>query len=57
MVTQDRITYRKEALLWSIQPENLDDLLRVTGPNEQIFRVALLVLVFGLTAGGVLALM
>ena len=50
-----RSLYRREALVRSVQPEALDDLLRVTAPRERIFMAALLVPLLMLIAWALLA--
>ncbi|MCY4242852.1 MAG: hypothetical protein OXD36_14060 [Rhodobacter sp.] len=35
--------YRREALIRNVQPERLDDPLRVTARHERVFRLALLI--------------
>lgn len=55
MAPRAKLVYRREAMVRSAQPESLDDLLRVTAPRERVFRVVLLVLVFGLAAWATLA--
>ena len=50
-----RSVYRREALIRSVQPEALDDPLRVTAPHERVFLVTLLVLLLVLAAWAALA--
>ena len=45
-----RPLFRREALIRNVQPEALDDLLRVTAPRERVFLVAVVAVLLGLVA-------
>ncbi len=51
----DNSYFRKEALVRRLQPDRLDDPLRVTAPRERAFSVALLVVWLALAGWIVLA--
>lgn len=52
---RDNSYYRKEALIRRLQPDVLDDPLRVTAPHERVFSGALLVVLLVLSGWIVLA--